>query len=107
MGALRVEARVVNLDGKTLDVQTHRLGVEAVSATAVCKVEPPEGERVYFVDLRLPLAPTARRSAATSTGCRASWTCWTTRTPTGCHTPVREFADLHPAAAAARDGKSC
>src|SRR5258706_14310318 len=50
---LRVEARVVNLDGKTLSAKIHHVSVGAVSATTVGKVTVPEGERGYFVDLRL------------------------------------------------------
>src|SRR5262249_9677195 len=92
---LRVEARVVNLDGKTLDVQTHRLGVEAVSATARSKLAPPEGERLYFVDLRLfgaDGAPLGRNfywlpsKLDVLDEANANWV----------YTPVREFADLTP-----------
>jgi exo-1,4-beta-D-glucosaminidase len=95
---LRVEARIINLDGKTLDVQTHRLGVGPVSATSVCKLEPPEGERLTFVDLRLFGADGANEKPLVRNfywlpskldvldDANANWV----------YTPVREFADLTP-----------
>jgi exo-1,4-beta-D-glucosaminidase len=90
---LRVEARVVNLDGKTLNTQTHHVGVGAVSATTVGHIPAPGGERLYFVDLRLFAADGAlvsrnfywlpsKLDVLDDAG--ANWF----------YTPVREYADL-------------
>jgi exo-1,4-beta-D-glucosaminidase len=92
---LRVEARVINLEGKTIDLQTHRLGVGPVSATAVCKLEPPQGQPLYFVDLRLFDADGAElvrnfywlpSKLDVLDDANANWV----------YTPVKEFADLTP-----------
>ncbi|HVR62713.1 MAG TPA: glucose-6-phosphate dehydrogenase, partial [Polyangia bacterium] len=50
---LRVEARLVALDGRTLSQWSRSLSAEPVSATTIARLPPPADHPTYFVDLRL------------------------------------------------------
>ena len=50
---LRVEARLVAPDGRTLTTEIATLSVEPTSATTVRRLAPPPEQGTYFVDLRL------------------------------------------------------
>jgi exo-1,4-beta-D-glucosaminidase len=90
---LRVEARVLGLDGRVAHQEVHELEIGAVAAVPVARLPPPASGQPYFVDLRLldgahavlsrnfywlPHTPDVLETAA------ATWI----------HTPTRKFADL-------------
>jgi exo-1,4-beta-D-glucosaminidase len=90
---LRIEIRVVDLDGKVVHTQTNEIAVQPVSATTVAKVSPPRTLQPYFVDLRL------RLDNGVLTSRNFYWLPTTldvldTAATNWIHTPVQRYADL-------------
>ncbi|MEA2701236.1 MAG: exo,4-beta-D-glucosaminidase [Myxococcales bacterium] len=95
---LRVEARLISSTGRTLRTEAHLLMAEPISATTVCRLSPPPGEDVYFVDLRL-LQADGQREGGQLVSRNFYWlapqmdvldranTNWM-------HTPTKSYADL-------------
>jgi exo-1,4-beta-D-glucosaminidase len=90
---LRVEARLLSLDGRVFQMEIHEADVGAVEAATVARLPTPSLQEPYFVDLRLLDGASAILSRNfywlphkpdVLDGSAATWI----------HTPTREFADF-------------